>query len=108
LAFLGWANAFGQQVQSRTQKPGGSAEGTLTVTATVVSSSGLVIGPDGQLRVIVANAADPKDTPSHLPEAVVKPPESVSKQKPEAKPQAENPKQADFPQQLLLGLPIVP
>src|SRR6516225_4988785 len=58
-AFLGWANAFAQQVQSRTQRPGGSADGTLTVTATVVSSTGLVIGPYGQLRVIVANATEP-------------------------------------------------
>lgn len=36
----------------------GTAQGQLTVTATVVSSVGVVIGPDGEAQVIVANAAD--------------------------------------------------
>jgi hypothetical protein len=44
----------------------GSAEGTLTVTATVVSSVGLVVGPDGEQRMVVANAADPRDNVSTL------------------------------------------
>lgn len=42
------------------------AQGSLTVTATVVSSVGLVIGPDGEQRLIVANAADPADNVSFL------------------------------------------
>jgi hypothetical protein len=44
----------------------GGAEGRLTVTATVVSSVGLVVGPDGEQRMIVANAADQKDNVSRL------------------------------------------
>jgi hypothetical protein len=60
LAILAWANAPAQQIQSRPQRPAGSAEGTLAVTATVVSSTGVVIGPDGQQQIIVANAADPR------------------------------------------------
>jgi hypothetical protein len=44
----------------------GSAHGNLTVAATVVSSVGLVIGPDGELRLFVANAADPSDNVSSL------------------------------------------
>lgn len=35
-----------------------NAQGTLAVSATVVSSVGIVIDPDGQERVIVANADD--------------------------------------------------
>ena len=38
-----------------------SAQGRLTVTATVVSSVGVIIGPDGQPMVIVANAPSPGD-----------------------------------------------
>ncbi len=60
IAFFAWANAPAQQIQPRPQRPAGSAEGTLAVTATVVSSTGVVIGPDGQQRIIVANAADQK------------------------------------------------
>lgn len=44
----------------------GTAQGNLTVIATVVSSVGLVIGPDGEQRMIVANAADPSDNVSRL------------------------------------------
>jgi hypothetical protein len=44
----------------------GSAEGHLIVTLTVVSSVRLVVGPDGEQRLIVANAADPKDNVSRL------------------------------------------
>jgi hypothetical protein len=44
----------------------GAAQGDLTVTATVVSSVGLVIGPDGQQKLVVANAADPGDNVSSL------------------------------------------
>ena len=38
-----------------------SAQGRLTVTATVVSSVGVVLGQDGQPTLIVANAASPGD-----------------------------------------------
>ena len=57
-----WVNAPAQQIQNRPQKPAGNPEGSLAVTATVVSSTSLVIGPDGQQRLIVANApAGPAD-----------------------------------------------
>ena len=56
--------AFAQQPAS--PRAGGSAEGRLTVTMTVVSSVGLVVGPDGEQRMIVANAVDPKDNVSRL------------------------------------------
>ena len=48
----------------------GGAEGRLTVTATIVSSVGLVAGPDGEQRIIVANAVDPKDNVSRLQRVV--------------------------------------
>lgn len=67
LCFFGWVNVSAQQVQSRSQSPAYSAKGTLAVTATVVSSSGVVIGPDGQQHVIVANAPDGKDSASPWP-----------------------------------------
>ena len=43
-----------------------SAQGELTVTATVVSSVGVEIGPDGEQRIVVANAVDPRDNVSRL------------------------------------------
>lgn len=52
-----WVNASAQQIQNRSQKPAGNPEGSLAITAKVVSSTGLVIGPDGQQRLIVANSA---------------------------------------------------
>lgn len=62
-----WVNAPAQQIQDRPQRPAGSAEGSLAVAATVVSSAGLVIGPDGRQRLIVANsAAGPADNGSYL------------------------------------------
>ena len=42
------------------------AQGSLTVTLTVVSSVGLVTGPDGQQRVVVANAVAASDNVSGL------------------------------------------
>jgi hypothetical protein len=89
LAFFAWANAPAQQIQPRSQRPAGSAEGTLAVTATVVSSTGLVIGPGGQQRIIVANAADPRDNapPSLQVKVVALAP--VSDQKPDAAPPQE-------------------
>jgi len=41
---------------------GKSAQGQLTVTATVVSSVGLVIGPNGERVLVVANAPAGKDS----------------------------------------------
>ena len=87
--FLGLAHASAQQVQPRSQSPAGSAEGTLTVTATVVSSTGIVIGPDGQPGIIVANAADStglRDSASRSPEAKVESPVPMNEQKPDARP----------------------
>jgi hypothetical protein len=43
-----------------------SAHGTLTVTATVVTSVGLVTGPNGDPILIVANAVDSSDNVSQL------------------------------------------
>src|SRR5579859_3770101 len=48
--------------QSQSKHPGGSAQGSLNVTATVVPSVWLVMGPDGKQDVIVANAPDPKES----------------------------------------------
>ena len=48
------------------------AEGRLSVTLTVVSSVGLVVGPDGEQRLIVANAIDPRDNVSRLDTIAVK------------------------------------
>lgn len=44
----------------------GSAEGTLTVTATLVASANLVIEPDGKQKIVIANAPDPRDNVSRL------------------------------------------
>ncbi|MGC2697912.1 MAG: hypothetical protein WA738_19165 [Candidatus Angelobacter sp.] len=43
-----------------------SSRGDLSVTATVVASVGLEIGPDGKQRLVVANASDPRDNVSRL------------------------------------------
>ena len=60
--------AFAQQPVFSSAKNG--AEGRLTVTATVVSSVGLVVGPDGEQKVVLVNAADPKDNVSRLQSVV--------------------------------------
>lgn len=57
-------SAFAQAPPASTR--GGSAQGQLTVTLTVVSSTGIVIGPDGQQRLFIANAPDPADNVSKL------------------------------------------
>ena len=44
----------------------GSAQGTLTVTMTVVTSTGVMMEPDGEPQIVAANAVDPKDNVSHL------------------------------------------
>ncbi|HJX85158.1 MAG TPA: hypothetical protein VJ723_12515 [Candidatus Angelobacter sp.] len=45
---------------------GNSAQGQLTVTVTVVASVGLVTGPDGVQRLVVANGSGPLDNVSSL------------------------------------------
>ncbi len=60
--------AFAQQPGIR--PTGNGAEGRLTVTATVVSSVGLVVSPEGEQQIIIANAADPKDNVSRLQPAM--------------------------------------
>jgi hypothetical protein len=50
-----------------------SAQGTLTVTAMVVSSVGVEISPDGEQRIVVANAVDPRDNVSGLRRVKEKP-----------------------------------
>jgi hypothetical protein len=42
------------------------AQGHLTVTATVVSSVGLVLSPEGEQQIVIANAADMRDNVSRL------------------------------------------
>lgn len=61
--------------QSQSKRPGRSAQGSLTVTATVVPSVWLVMEPDGKRDVVVANAPDPKESfyraaPATKPESV--------------------------------------
>jgi hypothetical protein len=46
--------------------PGGAASGTLTVTATVVTSVGVIMREDGQQRILIANAPDSADNVSHF------------------------------------------
>jgi hypothetical protein len=71
------AHAFAQQPHasktSEASPPGaaGNAQGILVVMATVVTSVGLVIGPDGEQRMILANAADPVDNVSRLQPVMV-------------------------------------
>ncbi len=78
IVFFIWVNASAQQLQKRPQRPAGNPEGSLAVTATVVSSTGWVIGPDGQQRLIVANApAGPAGKESHLQTVEVGPGELV-------------------------------
>ena len=52
---------------------GGASEGRLSVSAAVVTSVGLVIEPDGEQRIVIANAADPKDNVSRLHSDLSKP-----------------------------------
>jgi len=60
---------------------GNSAQGQLTVTVTIVASVGLVTGPDGVQRLVVANAPDAADNVSFL-----KPFVANSGSKPSSKP----------------------
>lgn len=77
------------------QQPGrayasrGGAQGELTVTATVVSSVGLMIGQNGEQRITIANAVDAKDNVSRLqPVVTVKlmPVDASAKTRPTPKP----------------------
>jgi hypothetical protein len=54
------------QAQAGTSFGGRSAQGTLTVTVTVVTSVGVITGPNGEQKVVIANAADPADNVSWL------------------------------------------
>jgi hypothetical protein len=58
------------QAQQR-NPPAGSAQGTLTVTFRIVTSVGVVLGPDGEPRIVVANAVDPRDNVSGLEPVVM-------------------------------------
>ena len=64
-------SASGQN-RAVSQITGRASEGRLRVAATVVTSVGLVIEPDGEQRIVMANAADPKDNVSRLQPAGVK------------------------------------
>jgi hypothetical protein len=44
----------------------GSTQGQLTVTITIVPSVGVVVGADGQPKVVCANCTDPRDNTSSL------------------------------------------
>jgi hypothetical protein len=79
-------SAFAQTPLS-SSRVSGSAEGQLTVTLTVVSSTGIVIGPDGEQHVFIANAADPADNVSRLESVRMVTLTPVSDQSPNVKPQ---------------------
>jgi hypothetical protein len=51
--------------QSNNRRSGGSAQGSLSVTATVVPSVWLSMDPAGKQEVVVANSADSKESFSH-------------------------------------------
>ena len=48
--------------QSQHKMPGSSAQGSLTISVTVIPSVWLVMEPDGKQEVIVANAPDLKES----------------------------------------------
>ncbi|HXB22655.1 MAG TPA: hypothetical protein VNV88_14810 [Candidatus Solibacter sp.] len=57
----------GSRISGQAGMHGGtSASGTLSVTATVVTSVGVIIGPDGEPKLVVANATDAADNFSQL------------------------------------------
>jgi hypothetical protein len=63
------ASAHAQQAAGGGAHAG--AQGTLAVTATVVASVGVAIGPDGEQHVFIANAPDPADNVSRLQPVVM-------------------------------------
>lgn len=68
MAFLSFGSCFcfGQHVNPVANTPKAQAEGTLTVTLSVTSSVGVVTGPDGRQRIVVANAAAASDNVSRV------------------------------------------
>jgi hypothetical protein len=67
LTLTGISRSAGQHSSPAVKIPAtGQAQGSLAVTLTVVSSVGLVTGPDGRQRVVVANAAAASDNVSSL------------------------------------------
>jgi hypothetical protein len=66
LVFLACNSLAHAQVRGGTSYGGTSAQGTLTVTVTVVTSVGVITGPNGEQKVVIANAADPADNVSWL------------------------------------------
>ncbi|MGZ4890091.1 MAG: hypothetical protein ACXV8X_14395 [Candidatus Angelobacter sp.] len=52
--------------QPAIRSTGDRAQGRVMVTATVVSSVGLVRGPNGEQWMVIANAGDPKDNVSRM------------------------------------------
>jgi hypothetical protein len=72
LLLLGCVHAFAQRPSGTSAlEATGGVQGALTVTATVVTSVGVVIGPDGEPRMVVANAVDPRDNVSNLEPVVM-------------------------------------
>jgi hypothetical protein len=79
LAGLGMSHAQGRgSVPAQGPSPGHSAQGQLTVTVTVVTSVGLVTGPDGVQRLVVANGSDAGDNVSSLKPFVDPSPQSLA------------------------------
>jgi hypothetical protein len=67
MVLLGSYLSFGQHANAAASAAGsGRAQGSLTVTLTLVSSVGVVTEADGRQRVVVANAAAPTDNVSSL------------------------------------------
>jgi hypothetical protein len=56
------STTVGAAAQSPHDRNSRSAQGSLTVSVVVESSVGLMPGSDGQHRLVVANAPDPKET----------------------------------------------
>jgi hypothetical protein len=85
--------AYAQQSMPLASAVGG-AHGTLTVTASVVGSVGLVTGRDGEQRIVIANAADAADNVSRLQpvslQRVSLQPESMAKRAPSTRAHAKN------------------
>lgn len=74
--FLACSSLAHAQGRGVTSYEGRSAQGTLTVTVTIVTSVGVITGPDGQQKVVIANAADPADNVSWLQTAASTKPSS--------------------------------
>jgi hypothetical protein len=81
-------SAFAQQPS--VHSTGRGTEGRLMVTAVVVSSVGLVVSPDGEQQIVIANAPDARDNVSRLQPVVavqLTPVADVDKRKPAKKKQ---------------------